>query len=49
MFVSLLTLSAHATDVTVSESAAKSQSRVTCDVHADHRYTHAPRPTLSTF
>ena len=36
-FVKVLTLSAQATDVTVSESAVRSHSLVTCEVHADQR------------
>ena len=32
-----LTRSAHATEVTVSESAVRSHRRVTCEVQADHR------------
>ena len=36
-FLKVLTLSAQATDVTVSESAVRSHSLVTCEVHADQR------------
>jgi len=36
------------TEVTQS-SEPRSQSLVTLEVHADHRYTQGPRPTASTF
>ena len=37
----------HATEHTESEGA-KSHSFVTRDVHADHKYTHDPKPTAKT-
>lgn len=45
----ILTLSAQETEVTVSDSTDRSQSRTTWLLLALHRYTQEPRPTLSTF